>query len=74
MPREEKTNVVTVGDNWLGSSIPEKDPRILADNRLNMGQKCDAVANQVNVILGCINRHMTCKLWEVMVSTLLSTN
>lgn len=36
---------------WLGISIHKKDPRSVADHRLNVSQQCDVVAKKVNAAL-----------------------
>jgi len=45
----------------LGSSLAEKDLRVLVDNELSMQEQCDPAAKKANSILGCINRGITTK-------------
>lgn len=37
------------------------------DHRLNMSLQCDAAVKQMDVVLGCINKGIRCKTWEVII-------
>lgn len=47
---------------WLGSSITEKDLRVLLVHRLCMSQQCGAVIRKVDTVWGGINRCIICGL------------
>ncbi|KAK4818136.1 hypothetical protein QYF61_006735 [Mycteria americana] len=64
---KEKCKVLHLGQNnqraqyrlrsvWLGSSLAERDPGVLVDNKLNISQQHATAATKANQILGCIHR------------------
>jgi len=55
-----------MGSNCLERSMAERDLGVIVDHKLNMSQKCDAVAKKANMILGCINRCVVSKTQEVI--------
>lgn len=46
-----------LGDNWLESSFPEKDVKVLEDNRFNTSQQGTCVA-KANPILGSLSKNV----------------
>ena len=61
-----------LGDNWLESSLPEKDLRVLVDNGFNTSQQGTPTAN-ANPILGCISKSVASRSRTSFFSSLLST-
>ncbi|KAK4827884.1 LOW QUALITY PROTEIN: hypothetical protein QYF61_022307 [Mycteria americana] len=57
-----------LGSTQLGRSSVERDPGVLVDNKLNMSEQCAAAAKQANRMLGCINKAITSRDKEVIIS------
>jgi len=47
------------GEEWLESSLAERDLGLLTDNRVNRSQQCALAARRPNCILGCIKHRTT---------------
>ena len=57
-----------LGSNCLGSSFVERDQWVLVNNKLNMSELCAAGAKQANGMLGHINKGITSRDTEVLIS------
>ncbi|PKU34263.1 rna-directed dna polymerase from mobile element jockey-like [Limosa lapponica baueri] len=57
-----------LGSTRLGSSTVERDLGVLVDDKLNMSEQCAAVAKQANRMLGYINKSITSRDKEVIIS------
>uniref|UniRef100_K7EX00 Reverse transcriptase domain-containing protein n=1 Tax=Pelodiscus sinensis TaxID=13735 RepID=K7EX00_PELSI len=64
--RNNQFHTYRMGSDCLGRSMAERDLGVIVDHKLNMRQKCDAVAKKANMILGCINRCFESKTREVI--------
>ena len=64
--RKNQMHHYRIGELCLGTSMCEKDLRILVDHTLNVSQHCDSVAKKANGIWGCIKRSIVSRSCEVM--------
>ncbi|KAM9627508.1 uncharacterized protein ACIBXB_017354 isoform 1-T6 [Morphnus guianensis] len=65
----ERNNLMyqyVLGNDWLESSLAEKDLGVLVDTKLNMSQQRALAAKRVNGILGCIRRSVASRSTEVI--------
>lgn len=63
-PQMHKYNT---GGICFESSIGEKDLGVLVDHRLSKSQRCAATAQRASATLGCVNREIILRLWEMTV-------
>jgi len=55
-----------LGTDLLESSFPERDLRVLMDNKLTTSQQCALVSKRASGILGCMKRSVSSRSREVL--------
>lgn len=53
--------------NWVGASTSGKDLGVIVYHKVSRIQQCNSVVKKTNIIFGCINRRVVCKIWVVIV-------
>lgn len=53
-----------LGNNWLSSSLPQKNSGVMMDARSKICQQCSVSANKANCLLSCIRSKMVRSLKE----------